>query len=202
MFCFLPQGAPVAVRRRLIQLKADGCFVFISLCSTLLPALMHLVLTGMVGLFKPEFSRQKGVIASCLYGFITVLLLFTLWYFVFKPASDPGLFLAGLYLSFIYWLSSYIYFHIFNMSETARRVKFLISAGWSGFNSNELLEKYPKDALEKRLGRLIGLGILELSGNKYKLRSRRFYYISELLFLFRRIIFPELAVPESRGAKP
>lgn len=167
-----------------------GAIIIFSLFLTFL---MHVFLVRICGAFKKAFFRQKGLIASYLIGFIPLGFLFCLWIGTINVKSWPGIFWSGIYLFFIYSIFSYVYFHFFNMSETARRIRILSEIHRTGsFKKDELIHKYPaSDIVSNRLKRLIALRELRLFEDRYLIGKGLFILPAKMVFYFRGIIHPE-----------
>ncbi len=130
---------------------------------------------GMIFIF-PRSSRQKTTAWSCAVGALVAVITipFDSW---------P---LAAL----IALTAVHVYFHFFNMSETARRIKLLlqIEAGEDPRRaySSELV-------VEKRLRRLLDLDIIVVSDGKYFLRKKGLARVAYLMQHYERWLFPERA---------
>jgi hypothetical protein len=89
-----------------------------------------------------------------------------------------------------YLLSGYIYFHFFNMSETAKRIKILTETSEEGIKSSELFRRYTyQDIILNRLKRLLALGELRIAGDRYILGNRILLLPAKIVFGLRNIIF-------------
>jgi hypothetical protein len=97
--------------------------------------------------------------------------------FIFDPAG-PELY---AYLIIVYNCLAYSYFHFFNMSETARRVRLLIRlklkpGAWSEKDHD------PETMVQNRLARLVGLKQLALNPDgRYFIRGSFFLRVSRLI---------------------
>ena len=121
-----------------------------------------------------------------------LLVLFCL----FLSREGSGLF-PGIYLFLVYVLSSYIYFHIFNMSETARRIKILTLVYCRSVGKEEIAASYNERAMILlRLQRLLGLGILELRGQRYFLKSKPAGWTAKFILSLRSVILNASNVKE------
>lgn len=160
--------------------------------SIFIPFLLHIFLLRIFGLFKTPFSRQKGVIISCLSGFILLGFLFAIWINYISIGTWPSIFLSGFYLFSVYILSAYVYFHIFNMSETARRIRILEEIRKIGFVKNDdIARKYScQDMVSVRLNRLLALGCLRKVNDKYIAGNKTFPFVAKVVFTLRNFLFP------------
>jgi len=161
--------------------------------SLVLTFLMHVFLVRICGFFKQASFRQGGVITGLLIGFIPLGLLFYFWIINLKIKPYSAILWSGLYLFLIYSLFSYVYFHFFNMSETARRVRILVEIRKKGtFKKDEILQNYPCcDIVSNRLNRLVALGELRLSEDRYLIGRGMFIFPAKALFYFRKVLYPQ-----------
>lgn len=89
---------------------------------------------------------------------------------------------------------AYAYFHIFNMSETARRIRMLLQirrAGTAGLRVQELEHQYSQqDMIEARLDRLVRMNQLSLgSDGRYRVAGNILLWAGRVMSLWRRLIF-------------
>ncbi len=90
---------------------------------------------------------------------------------------------------------AYAYFHLFNMSETARRIRMLLQirrAGPVGLPTAELERQYSqKDMIEARLDRLVRMNQLVLGpDSRYRVgRSTLLLRAGRIMGLWRRLVF-------------
>lgn len=166
-------------------------FLIIILMTVFAPFFIHLVLVRIFGLFKKPFLRQKGIVVSCTVGYLVTAALFILFVKVRGSENSLSFFYSGFYLFFIYTVFAYVYFHVFNLSETARRIKMLAECKKSnGITKEQLSAKYRcEDMVSNRLKRLSALGIVKIFDNRYILGNKTLLYAARLLFAFEKIIF-------------
>lgn len=169
-------------------------FLIMIAASAFSPFLIHIFLVRILGLFKNPFLRQKGAVLSCTCGYIFTSILFVYFEKYADLKNSAQLFYSGFYLFFVYTIFTYVYFHIFNLSETARRIKMLMECEKSsGLTKEQLLDKYSYgDMISNRLKRLLALGILKTSDGKYITAAKTLLYIAKLAFSFRKVIFPKI----------
>jgi len=126
----------------------------------------HIVFVKINNAFlKNKFSNQKVAILSELFLNLPVICIF--W------AINKDFF--GLIYCFIVYNSfGYAYFHLFNMTETARRIKILSEIREKQFVTKEsLTENYKTDFMIKtRLNRLIELNQVRFDNEKYFVRGK------------------------------
>ncbi|MBN1542375.1 hypothetical protein JW992_09540 [candidate division KSB1 bacterium] len=96
-----------------------------------------------------------------------------------------------VYLLLVYNLVAYSYFHFFNMSETARRIKILVGIFKSRINFVAGYEDayHPTDSVLVRLERMTALGLVRrVQTDRYVLKNRPFYWTARILFYVRRLL--------------
>lgn len=96
-----------------------------------------------------------------------------------------------LYAFITYNLISYSYFHFFNMSETARRIKILTGIFNGEITNEDDIEKYYnyEKSLQIRLDRLKQLSqIEEIKPEQFILKGKLLYAVSYLIKLFRKLL--------------
>jgi len=119
-----------------------------------------------------------GLIISFIFGLVV------LGAFVRRPSW------LGVYYFLAYSLAAYIYFHIFNMSRTARRVQILIKIGRQGMAKEELTKSIDgEDMVLSRLHRLTAWNQLEASDGRYIIKGRMLLFPAKIVFALRRILF-------------
>lgn len=89
---------------------------------------------------------------------------------------------------------AYAYFHIFNMSETARRIRMLLQirrAGPAGLRVHELEHQYSQqNMIEARLDRLVLMNQLSLgSDGRYRVAGNTLLWAGRIMGLWRRLVF-------------
>lgn len=88
---------------------------------------------------------------------------------------------------------AYAYFHFFNMSETARRIRMLLQvrqAGHAGLRVHDLEREYsPKDMIEARLDRLVKMHQLVLdTEGRYRISGHVLLWAGRIMGLWRRLV--------------
>lgn len=170
-------------------------FVFLAfiIVSIYIPFLTHIFLLRLCGLFKTPFSRQKGAIISCISGLIPLGFLFAIWVNYISIERWPRMFLSGFYLFSVYLLFAYVYFHIFNMSETARRIRILEEIRKIGVLKKDVLAgKYScQDMISVRLNRLVAFGWLQKTGDKYIIKNRIPLLIAKIVSKLGSVLFSD-----------
>lgn len=90
---------------------------------------------------------------------------------------------AILYVLIIYNVLAYSYWHIFNMGETARRIRMLYELSLAGrMKHSELENRYGvKNIIDVRLERLIAMKQILKHQKRFFLRSPLFYWIGVVI---------------------
>jgi hypothetical protein len=120
-----------------------------------------------------------------------------LWAVYLAKLSGAALFGASLYAALTYSLLAYSYFHIFNMGETARRVRILSELRERGeLSAGELKSLYnAASILDRRMERLVALGQVRLEGGRVVLKSRKLYRVASVMDWWGRV----LGLPSLKG---
>lgn len=172
--------------------SANLGFLMIVSASAVITFSIHVFLVRICGFFKKPFVRQKGVFISFVLGFIPVIYMFFMW------SGDPvvkdrfQILYSGGYLFIVYAVSSYVYAHIFNLSETSRRIRILTECAKAGpLGKEELTAKYTYDEMvSNRLKRLEELGVLRLRGGRYTVKRGFLLLAARMVFGLRPLFFP------------
>jgi len=127
-----------------MQAEPSLYFALVTVLALLIPFTMHLFFLRGCGLFRETELLQKGVFFSVLFGLLPLAALCYFWATRVGSNSTTGVIVSMLYLLLVYILAGYVYFHFFNMSETARRVRLLIESSKTGtLKKNDLPRLYP-----------------------------------------------------------
>ena len=150
---------------------------------------------GLTRLGLRRFSGQVTAMLACAAAAVPIG--GALWAVYLKGLSGQTLWSASLYGALVYALLAYSYFHLFNMGETARRVRVLVELRErSAMSVEALISLYNAGAmLDKRLERLIALGQVRVEGGRIVLSSRRLYWAAVLMNFWCRF----LGLPPLRG---
>ncbi len=167
-------------------------FLLITLLSLVIPFSAHLLLLRAAGRFRNTELRQKGGIFSVLLGFLPLAALSYIWAAGTETGDAGGVAVSLAYLFLVYSLAGYVYFHFFNMSETARRVRLLIESLKTGnLKKDDLPRLYPhRNIVSVRIERLSALGELRRAGDRYVLGNKVLLLPAKLIFALRQILFP------------
>lgn len=169
-----------------------ACYLALVLASFFIPFATQIILVRFLGLYRENTIRQRGPAAAALVGLLPVGGLFLVWLLAFSIRSLGGIFRAGFYLFAVYLLMAYVYFHVFNMSETARRIRILAHGHREGkVVKEELTQNYTrKEMVEIRIARLLALGEITRRGDRYASRGNLLLLPARAVFGFRRLLFP------------
>lgn len=160
--------------------------LFLLVCS---PFLIIFVQAIVLRIFR-SVSTQAITIICGIAGNIPLGIILWAINISYTMKNTTELFCAILYVFLIYNLIVYVYFHIFNMSETARRIRILYEI----YNKKAISDKEIKgiykigEMLTVRLGRLISLRQLTYRNDKYLLHKKLLYHIAVILVAWRRIL--------------
>ncbi len=168
-----------------MNIKVFQLIIFLVL-SPIMLLLFHILAQRLVLFFKINIQNQKLII-YCIFLFN--LIMFFLSLIILR--NDIRNWLDHFYILLTYNCFAYFYFHFFNMSETARRIKLLIGIKTLKIHTVKDIGKYYnyKKSLNIRMIRLEQLGqIQKIDNNRYILKSRLFYGIAYLIIIFRYIL--------------
>lgn len=100
------------------------------------------------------------------------------------PSTDTRGLEFYLYLFLLYSFAAYTYFHVFNMSETSRRIRMLRKIGTTpNADLNSLKDLYnAEDMVNVRLDRLVALGQIRRSDSIYYPKGRLFPVTASVLY--------------------
>ena len=162
----------------------DAALLIVLLCSPGIVFLVHAVLCRIVR----TGSRQKVAVAAVGLGYVPTGAL--LWHAALAELSGAGLLRAAGYGMLVYSALAYCYFHFFNMSETARRIKILAVVHEAGRISQRDLESFYKttDVVEARLERLVALGQLRYEAGRYSISGRTLVWAGYAVLCWRRLL--------------
>lgn len=117
---------------------------------------------------------------------------FLLWWFIFRTDElTKTEMISSLFYSLVIVCSlGYIYFHVFNTSETARRIRILHEiSDFGSLSSSEIHELYDHDDIvDIRLKRLLDLRQLTTNGKHYYLNGHVLYWAARVISIWRNIL--------------
>ncbi|HBR16948.1 MAG: hypothetical protein A3G39_11035 [Deltaproteobacteria bacterium RIFCSPLOWO2_12_FULL_43_16] len=133
---------------------------------------------------------QAVVIICSLVGFVPMAAAAWAVYFHHTTATRQELIWAGMYGFIVYAALAYSYFHVFNMSETARRIRILYEIYTAKqLKASEIASLYnAHDMLHSRLERLLSMKQVKLSDDKYLLDRRSLYYAARIIAWWGNIL--------------
>lgn len=157
---------------------------------------MQLAANRLIKVFKIAVSNQVVVLASAAISHLPAGALIWFVYLQYLDSTTELIF-AALYSIAVFDALTYAYFHLFNMSETARRIRILYEIYLSGVMTQAGLElSYnPSVMLENRLDRLVAMRQLRRKGNLYLLDNKLIYRVSSIVALWGGLLgipYPEL----------
>lgn len=151
------------------------------LCAAvLLPFVCHLILSRAMVIFRDPARRQAGAALGALAGILPLSIVCFI-----ACGTGKGSFWPCLYLGMFYCLSGYCYFHVFNMSETSRRLMIM----------NSLRSGIPpavfstRGMVERRLRRLVAAGELRLRDGRYTIGSGFLVRPARVVLFLRELLF-------------
>jgi len=163
----------------------------LAITVTLFPA--HVLLSRYGGqrlrLKSPQVLLVRLVLA------VNIPVLAGAWLIARSELRDAAQTMYMLVFAFLVFNGiAYAYFHIFNMSETARRIRMLLQirrAGPTGLRVRELEHQYSQqDMIEARLDRLVLMKQLSLgSDGRYRVAGNTLLWAGRIMGLWRRLVF-------------
>lgn len=149
----------------------------------------HVLLSRVFVLLWRDHPHQAVCMLGVFAGAVPTGLL--LWRFAFKGLG-PGapLLPAVIYSAVVYLMLAYSYFHLFNMSETARRIRILYELSRTGgMEVPELESRYdPLDLVAVRMERLVSMGQVAVKDGRYVIRGGLLLHAARLLALWGRVL--------------
>ncbi|MGE4132099.1 MAG: hypothetical protein AB7F86_10715 [Bdellovibrionales bacterium] len=155
-----------------------GQLMFLTYCLVLVPlvvifwqALLNRILKGQ--------SAQKLTMASMVLGYPLYFAMVEVPFF--EHESTVALY-AFLFL--LYSFGAYTYFHVFNMSETSRRIRMIVRIGRTpGCTLDSLKDLYhAEEMINVRLDRLVALGQIEKRDGRFYPRGKLFSRTAAVLY--------------------
>lgn len=166
-------------------MTADLKMIAILALSPLLILLAHILLSRL----NSGSSRQVTALKAMLLGFIPTAFLLCVAVFDASRSVNSGLW-AAAYCFIVYVCLAYTYFHFFNMSETARRIKILYEIYRSGRIAPSELETMYKTAgiVGTRLKRLLAMKQLKFADGYYSPDGRLLLGVATVISMWRKVI--------------
>jgi hypothetical protein len=163
--------------------KHQGLFLLILSTSPAAIFIMHMCLSRALR----HVPRQAVALVAALAGGIPAA--FLLWMQVFRVEPQVSA-VSILYAVVVYTGLAYFYFHLFNTSETARRIRLIYHIYRAGsLPMEELFRLYDvRDVVKLRLERLVETGQLRLKDGVYSIGTGPLYAAAVLVAWWQRIL--------------
>jgi len=165
-------------------------FLILLAATPILLAVMLAVVTRIFTISRRGLSSQVVVIICAMLG--NVPMGAAAWFFYFGRVSSAEEFVTGIiYFLLTYNALAYSFFHIFNMSDTARRIKILneINAAGGKLKISGLSASYSSgEMLTNRIKRLLDSRQIVRQGDRYVLNSPLLYYAAKAVNLWGRVL--------------
>src|SRR3990167_6930334 len=127
--------------------------------------------------------RLQGFLYGCRGRLLSLFVLLSV---LCRWRQQHGLFIFTIQRQ----LGTNLYFHVFNMSETARRIRILYEIYTAKqLKASEIASLYnAHDMLHSRLERLLSMKQVKLSDDKYLLDRRSLYYAARIIAWWGNIL--------------
>lgn len=157
-------------------------YLILLACTPLLIFILHIVAARAFMRYKFDLPNQVVVLVCSVAGYIPMAVAIWMVY-LRHVAASVELIWAVIYSLIVYNALAYSYFHIFNMSETARRIRILYEIYTSKqLKASDIAPLYnANDMLNSRLERLLSMKQIKLSHDRYLLDRRLFYYAARIV---------------------
>lgn len=159
-------------------------FILYLILSPLFLFLFHLLVVRLGNRLLRGSSNQKVLILCTMASFMPFILLL---FILFKDMTV----IDYLYSMLVYLSFSYFYFHFFNMSETARRIRLLVGISKGELKIVDDIKEFYNcnDSLANRLDRLIKLSQLKESRKgEYEIAGRTLLFAATVIYAGRKIL--------------
>lgn len=135
-------------------------------------------------------QNQVVAVAAILLTYATMGLLLWLGFYARHPLSPREIWTGAAYDFIVYSCIGYAYFHVFNMSETARRIRILREVYRAGsLTAERIVELYSaSDVIDVRIQRLLQTRQIERRGERYVVIGRALYYVSLFVQAWRSLL--------------
>ena len=133
--------------------------------------------------------RQIVALQAVFAGYLPLAVL--LWTFVLTTVTGPQeKLMAIVYAAITYSGFGYFYFHLFNTSETARRIKLIYQIHTSGsIDEQEITAMYnTTEIIRLRLKRLLETGQLRFENGEYSIQGRTLYIGALIVAQWQRVL--------------
>ena len=169
----------------------NSSFIFFILlfCSPILVFGLQMLFSRIFAIYRPNTSNHIIFTICVLVGYIPMGI--SIWEVFLKYLATPiELVTAGIHALIIYNALSYSYFHIFNMSETARRIRILneIDKAKQLKASDVAFIYNADDMLKVRLERLMAMHQIKKIGDRYLLDQNLLYIVAKIVADCRNLL--------------
>jgi len=171
-----------------VQTSALKFYILLLFTPLLLLCLLVLVMR-IVASFRRSVSSQVIVLACAVFGNIPFGVMAYILYLGRVPSKEEMI-TGTIFFLLTYNALAYSTFHIFNMSDTARRIKILNMIKASGtLRVSDLRSSYGSgEMLANRIERLLSSGQIRKSGSGYVLNSHFLYYAARTINLWAKVL--------------
>jgi hypothetical protein len=140
-------------------------------------------------ILKERLSAQLVTVMSILLGYIPLLVMVSR---LIRDGGIPGAEQAWTYAYafVVYSCLGYSYFHIFNMSETARRIRILYEIyAHPKIALSKMKKSYgPQDMFPVRIERLLKTGQIRVKNGRYVLRMPLLALCASIIARWRKLL--------------
>lgn len=170
------------------------CLTILAACPLLLP-FFHGACVRAARAAGLKAPAQGMTILAVLAGL--PLALAACWHWSWTGLPREWLGPSAAYAGLVYLSFGYAYFHLYNMSETARRIRVLADFRRKGaMRAEDLALDYSSDhMLAVRLQRLVDLGQLRREGERYRIRGGALLFCARLVAAYGRLLDSSWSAP-------
>jgi len=160
-------------------------FLIFLACTPLIIFLLQMIFSRAVKDIK--IAPQIAVIMCSVAGFFVIIGTACLINSGLPTGCPKGRISFILYGCIVYASLALMYFHIFNMSETARRIRILYEIYLVGkANKDKVRERYGASKMIKiRMGRLVDSGQVACRNGRFFIRNRLLYLAARIVMAWR-----------------
>lgn len=164
--------------------------VLLLACSPGMVLLLHIIASRIIVKLGHSISPQIVAICCAIGGNMPMAVLawlVSLRHLVKKPLELAW---AIVYCFAVYNALAYIYFHLFNMSETARRFRILYELDKTGSISTTSSDATygATSMLSARLDRLMAMRQIVRRGERYTLGNHSLYYVAKVVAAWGKLL--------------
>jgi hypothetical protein len=165
-------------------MQSEAAMLLVLLCAPLVIFLVHCAAARLSSAPAQVTAFRAALLAALPVG---SLLAWT-GKGAFSTGSD-SLWAAG-YCALVYAAFAYTYFHFFNMSESARRIRILHEIHKAGsLTGGDIRSLYrSSDIIHVRLQRLVAMKALSCRGGRYSMNDHALYWSALVISAWRRML--------------